>query len=280
MKTTGSKKTSLTLPALIVTPAWLARRLHNPALCLLDVREAANYQEGHIPGAIQLDLSSFSRIRDGIPGMLLSEAEFAEKAGQLGISHRKTVVIYDDNWGLPAARVLWSLTCFGHENVAVLTGGIDRWREEKLPTTTKSARPAPEVFQPQFRDEHLATQLWLQQHLGDPNLVLLDTRAAGEYDAGHLPGAIRWDWINGVPLGSWDAVRPAEELRSEFASLGVTPEREVVTYCRSGARAAHTYLLLRHLGFIRVRLYDGSWLEWSRYANRYEKKEPWHENEI
>ncbi|MDX1687056.1 MAG: rhodanese-like domain-containing protein, partial [Candidatus Promineifilaceae bacterium] len=110
--------------------------------------------------------------------------------------------------------------------------------------------------------EHLATQEWVQEHLQDTGVALVDTRTPNEFGAGHLPGAVCWDWFNGVPVGSWDTVRPASELQAELSGLGVTPEKEIVTYCRTGARAAHTYLLLRHLGFPHVRLYDGSWVEW------------------
>jgi thiosulfate/3-mercaptopyruvate sulfurtransferase len=152
--------------------------------------------------------------------------------------------------------------------VAVLNGGIDRWQEEGFPLSSAAIRPRPASFDPQPAGEHLATGEWVQEHLDDPQVVLLDTRTPGEFAAGHLPGALCWDWVNAVPLGSWNVLRPKAALRAELARLGVTPEKEVVTYCRSGARAAHTYLVLRHLGFARVRLYDGSWLEWSRYFQK------------
>ena len=263
----------LILPGLLVTPQWLAQRLQNPALCLLDVREAASYDEGHIPGAIQVALASLSREIDGVPGMLLPQDAFAREMSRLGVSRGRSVVIYDDNWGLPAARVLWALARYGHDHVADLDGGIDRWQEEGYAISVEPTKAAPTTFQPQARDEQLATRTWLRKRLVDPDLVLLDTRAPGEFAAGHLPGAVCWDWINGVPMGSWDTLRPAGELREELARLGVTPEKEIVTYCRSGARAAHTYLLLRHLGFPRVRLYDGSWLDWSRHMNEDQKEE-------
>src|SRR5690606_13221428 len=121
----------------------------------------------------------------------------------------------------------------------------------------------PARFVPRPDPAHMAELAWLQERLGDPDLVIIDTRTSGEYNAGHLPGAILWDWMNGVPVGSWDALRPTDELAAELTALGITPDKEIVTYCRSGARAAHTYLLLRHLGYPRVRNYDGSWLEWS-----------------
>jgi thiosulfate/3-mercaptopyruvate sulfurtransferase len=262
----------LLLSGLLVTPVWLAKRLRHPALRLLDVREAASYDEGHIVGAVQVDLASLSQEVDGVPGMLLPADAFARKLGRLGVNRRKAVVIYDDHWGLPAARVLWALARYGHENAAILTGGIDRWQEEGYAIDTEPAYAAPASFRPRPRDEHLATREWLREQISEANVVLLDTRPPGEFIAGHLPGAICWDWINGVPMGSWDALRPAGELQDELSQLGVTTEKEIVTYCRTGARAAHTYLLLRHLGFPRVRLYDGSWLDWARHLNEDEKK--------
>lgn len=251
-----------------MTPAWLSRNLGHPALRILDVREAESYDEGHIPGAVQIDLASLNRELDGVPGMLLSPETFSQKANQLGVDRSQAVVIYDDNWGLPASRVLWALAHYGHERVAVLDGGIDRWQQEGRPVTTQTVTPVLASFHPEPKDEHLATRAWIAQRLSDPDFLLLDTRAPGEFDAGHLPGALCWDWINGVPVGSWNTLRPAAELREELARLGVTPDKEIVTYCRSGARAAHTYLLLRHLGFPRVRLYDGSWLDWSRHVKK------------
>ncbi|MFW6069064.1 MAG: sulfurtransferase [Chloroflexota bacterium] len=259
------------LPGLLVTPQWLAPKLQHPARCLLDVREVDSYEDGHLPGAVQVELRSLACEIDGVPGMLLPPAPFARAMSRLGVTQERAVVIYDDNWGLPAARVLWALVRHGHNNVAVLNGGIDRWLEEGYATTTEPTVPAPAPFHSKARDEHLATTAWLQQNLGAGDVVLLDTRTPGEFAAGHLPGAICWDWINGVPVESWNTLRPDRELREELDRLGVTPEKEIVTYCRSGARAAHTYLVLRHLGFPRVRLYDGSWLDWSRHVK--EKKE-------
>ena len=104
---------------------------------------------------------------------------------------------------------------------------------------------------------------WIADGVARGDVTLLDTRSHTEFDQGHLPGAISWDWLNAVPVESWECSRDSEELRSELATLGVRPSDEVVVYCRSGMRAAHTYIVLRHAGFPRVRLYDGSWQEWS-----------------
>jgi thiosulfate/3-mercaptopyruvate sulfurtransferase len=117
-------------------------------------------------------------------------------------------------------------------------------------------------------EAHLATGAWLTTQGDGAEIALVDTRTPGEYAQGHLPGAICWDWLNGAPVKGWDFQRPAEALLAELTSLGITPDKEIITYCQSGARAAHTYLLLRNLGYPKVRLYDGSWLEWSRYYKK------------
>lgn len=252
-----------TLPGLVVEPDWLAERLEAQDLRLIDLRPIDAYREGHIPGAVQLDLAALTTTVDGVEGIVLGPDAYAAVMGQLGVDEDRAVVLYDSNWGMPAARVAWTLLYYGHPNAAILNGGWDRWEEENHPTVTTSPPPAPARFVPRPDPAHMAELAWLQERLGDPDLVIIDTRTSGEYNAGHLPGAILWDWMNGVPVGSWDALRPTDELAAELTALGITPDKEIVTYCRSGARAAHTYLLLRHLGYPRVRNYDGSWLEWS-----------------
>lgn len=257
----------LPLPGLIVTPGWVAQHLEHPGLRLLDVRSLEDYSEGHIPGALHLDSNTLICEVNGVEGMALPPDAFAHHMSRLGVDQKRGVVIYDDYWGLQAARVLWSLARYGHKNVAVLNGGWDRWQQEGRSQTSPPSTSRPAQFDPHPDDRHIAEYAWLVQQISRPDLVLLDTRALGEYQQGHLPGAVCWDWINGVPMDSWDFMRPPEELMAELADMGVTPDQEIVTYCRSGVRAAHTYLLLRSLGFPRVRLYDGSWLEWAHYQN-------------
>ncbi|MEZ4709092.1 MAG: sulfurtransferase [Caldilineaceae bacterium] len=266
MNSPNTPSDSLTLPALLIEPAWLFQHLSHPNLRLLDVRLQESYQEAHLPNAAWVDLRSLSHTVDGVEGMLLSLEQYAAQMNRLGVDAQTAVVLYDDNWGMPAARVLWTLARYGHTNAAILNGGWDRWQEEGHPTETAPFTPPPTTFTPQPADNHLAERAWLLPRLDDPNVVIIDTRTPAEFERGHLPGALSWDWMNGAALEGWNTVRPPEEVRAELANLGVTPDKEIVTYCRSGARAAHTYLLLRHLGFPRVRNYDGSWLEWSRYA--------------
>ena len=256
-------RAGLQVPGLIVTPRWLVQQLDHPGLCLLDVRERDSYDQGHIRGALPVDLAALTRTDNGVEGMLLPPDPFTEQMRRLGVSPTSSVILYDANWGVAATRVLWSLVHYGHDNVAVLTGGSDRWEEEGHPWTAEPSELRRGNFVVRRDGDHLAEGGWLMARLDQPDVVLIDTRTRVEFAQGHLPGAIHWDWMNGVPLTGWDTLRPADELLPELANLGVTPDKEIITYCRSGVRAAHTYLLLRTLGYPRVRVYDGSWLEWS-----------------
>lgn len=257
--------TETLLTNLVVTPDWLEEQLDHPDLRVLDVRSAEAYAEGHVPGAVRVELSTLSREVDGVAGMLLPPGEYATRMGALGVDASKIVVVYDDNWGMPAARVLWGLRRYGHANVVLLTGGWDRWSEEGRPASTDNVTPAPTHFVVNEDGDQIATRSWILAQLKRPDLVLVDTRTPAEFDQGHVPTAVNWDWMNGVPVEGWDALRQDDAVRAELAALGITPDKEVVTYCRSGARASHTYVLLRELGFRRVRNYDGSWLEWSQF---------------
>ena len=258
---TGS--TICTLPGLFVTPTWLAENLDAANLRLLDLRPGDEYAAGHIPGAIQIDLGLLAAPVDGVPGMVLGPEAYAAVMGQLGIDADTAVVVYDGNWGMPSARVVWTLAYYGHAGAAILSGGWDRWSEAALPTTQAVTLPTPARFEPRPTAHHLADLAYVHARLDAPDVVVVDTRTRNEYAAGHLPNAVSWDWMNAVPMEGWDAVRPADELVAELTALGVTPDKEIITYCRSGARASHTYAVLRHLGYPRVRNYDGSWLEWS-----------------
>ena len=256
------------LPGLLVDPDWLAAHLGNPWVHIVDLRDREEYENGHVPGAVQLDLEDLGEIRDECENVILQPLDFERLMARLGISNGDTVVAYDDHWGLPAARLIWALHFYGERTVAVLNGGWDLWQEEGRPTAVPSSGAGAQVqtadFEAHIDADVAADYEWITNAAGRGDLVLVDTRSQTEYEQGHLPGAVSWDWINAVPTGSWESARDSRALRSELAELGVRPSDEVVAYCRSGMRAAHTYLVLRHAGFPRVRLYDGSWQEWTR----------------
>lgn len=251
------------LPGLLAAPSWLAERVGRPGLRVVDLRDSDAYEAGHVPGAAHLNLSELGATVAGCENVLIPPAELGELMAACGISNGDAVVAYDDQWGLAAARLVWALHRYGHERVAVLDGGWDRWHDEGGPVGEGKERLPRGSFEATPRLDVLADADWIARRIEDGNAILLDTRTPMEFERGHLPGAIVWDWFNAVPTASWNVSRDPEELRAEWRTLGVEPSGEIVVYCRSGMRAAHTWLVLRNAGFSRVRLYDGSWQEWA-----------------
>jgi thiosulfate/3-mercaptopyruvate sulfurtransferase len=250
-------------PGALVEPAWLRDRLGQRALRIVDLRDADAWAAGRVPGAVHLELAALGSQDGGLDNTLLDAEDFEALMSGLGISTGDVVIAYDDQWGLAAARLVWALHAYGHDRAGVLNGGWDRWVEEGGPTTTEGDVPSRGQFTARAEPEVRADFDWIGVRLSDEGAVFVDTRTPGEFEQGHVPGARCWDWFNAVPAVGWDSTRPIDELLDAWAELGVHPDREVVVYCRSGMRAAHTYVALRHAGFARVRLYDGSWQEWS-----------------
>jgi thiosulfate/3-mercaptopyruvate sulfurtransferase len=254
----------LNSPNLLVDPAWLEPGIGGDRLRILDLRDAASHAEGHIPTAVHVGLGALTHHRNGCDNMLLPAGEFEALMSSLGITSDDMLVAYDDHWGLPSSRLIWSLHRYGHRSAAILNGGWDRWTEEQRPSDRTPAANRTGVFQARNDADVQADASFVRRAVTKGDAVLLDTRSPAEFEAGHVPGAISWDWFNAVPAQSWDCARDTGELRAELASLGVQPSQEIVVYCRTGMRAAHSYVVLRHIGFENVRLFDGSWQEWSR----------------
>ena len=254
---------------LLVGTDWLEAHLDDPDLRILDVTPHwAAYTLRHVPGAVYLGLDKVLTGRaTGVPLSVGPLDEVAEVLGELGLSREHTIVVYDDDGGVRAAQVFWLLEYLGCERPRFLEGGKERWLLEGRESSRERPDAAPSRFVPEVHEERLATADWILEHLEDENVCLLDTRSPREYRSSRIPGAHHRPWDESRARHDYQAYRPAEELRSDFAHVGATEDKEIVTYCGSGARSAHTYLALRLLGFPRVRNYDGSWNEWGARAD-------------
>ncbi|TMA08305.1 MAG: sulfurtransferase [Deltaproteobacteria bacterium] len=185
-----------------------------------------------------------------------------------GVSQEKEVIFYEENSGMRAARGLWFLEYFGHPNVRLLDGGIQAWRQAQLPITTEAAPPKAAQFKIRERREVLATVDDVLHSLGENKISILDTRSEDEYmgrniraaRGGAIPGAVHLEWTQNLDKNG--RFKSAAELKAMYEKLGVSPDKEVISYCQGGYRAAHSYLALRLLGFSKVRNYIGSWKEW------------------
>jgi thiosulfate/3-mercaptopyruvate sulfurtransferase len=260
-----------TNPQLLVTPQELSVALagsRDARPLLLDLRPPEDYAAGHIPGAIHIDLWGVSLI-DTDPAPLNAFMWMIEHLlAQHGVSGSSPVIVYDDQSGIRAARAFWFLEYFGHPTVRMLDGGFPAWSAAGLEVTRDAGPPPKSEWKGEKRPETLATWREVHDALSQPGTVILDTRSDGEYRGttvrakrgGAIPGAVHLEWTkNLTPDGDF---KPADELRAMYEGAGVTPDKEVITYCQGGYRAAHSYIALRLLGYPRVRTYVGSWKEW------------------
>lgn len=256
-------------PQLLTTPADLQRALTGDARPLvIDIRPPEDFAAGHIPGAVHLDLWGLSLI-DTDPAPLKAFMWIIDHLFNLrGVDAKTPVVVYDEQSGMRAARAFWFLEYFGHPRVQVLDGGFGAWTRAGLPVTRDAAPPPKSTWAGAPQAQTIATWRDVEERLGRSDVVILDTRSDGEHNGttvrarrgGAIPGAVHVEWTRN--LGPDGAFKPADELRAMYEAAGVTPDKEVVTYCQGGYRAAHGYLALRLLGYPRVRNYTGSWKEW------------------
>lgn len=242
--------------------------IDNPDLIIADTRSFKEYSEGHITGAVHLDLFAFHWIdttKDGIENfnrqsqMLLSF---------LGVTPEKKVVFYDDISGMLAARGVWMLLYFSHQNVAILDGGLKKWKNSNFSLETKQNGFTSSEFSGEINPNIIAGFEYIQDNLN--NVHIIDARSKGEYSgntvraarSGHIPNAINIDWnqnINGD--GTF-------KTNNELSKLYDYPkDTEIITYCQGAYRAANTFLALKKIGFENVRVYLGSWGEWGNRKN-------------
>ncbi|MBF0260868.1 MAG: sulfurtransferase [Magnetococcales bacterium] len=258
-----------------VAADWLLEQRGDPGIRLVQVGGESHYPRMHLPGACLVTYPEFTAQRDGLPAMFPELADLERLFGRLGIGVETPVVAYDLVGGTDAARFAWTLARAGHAGgCAILDGGLPVWYQRQLPMETAIPRIEAVRFQTRpveaweaDREQVLAT---IASHAEG---ALLDTRSRNEYlgltlrgPRGHLPGAVHLDWIDTL-MGRQDPrLRSDEALRSLYAAIGLDdPTREVIVYCETAHRAAHTWAVLRHLGWEKVRLYDGSISEWRLY---------------
>ena len=256
-------------PELLISPRELDLRLGDADTpTLLDLRSAEVFAQGHLPGAVHLDLFGISLI-DTSPAPLDAFLwMIAHLLVTRGVSADRTVVVYDDQSGIRAARAFWFLEFFGHPDPRVLDGGTSAWSRQGLTTTTETVSPVKGTWDVGRVDKRLATWIDVVTGLGRDDVVMLDTRSDDEYygsqvrarRGGAIPGAVHIEWTQN--LDDDGAFKAAADLQDLYSDRGVTADREVVSYCQGGYRAAHSYLALRLLGYPRVRNYIGSWKEW------------------
>ncbi len=265
----------------LVETGWLADRLGDPGIRIVDATwylpgvdrsGRAEYAERHIPGAVYWDLDEIADPHDPLPHMLPDAPIFAGHMARLGIGDGMRVVVYDGVGSMTAPRVWWMLRSFGHDDVAVLDGGLAKWLAEGRATDADAPAQGAGQFTATVRAHMVRDLAAIRANLDGGAEQVLDARGAGRYSgvepeprpncrSGHIPGSLNLPY-DGLIDGETKTFLPSAALAERFAGAGLEPSRPVVTTCGSGVTACVLALGLHLLGRDDVAVYDGSWSEW------------------
>jgi thiosulfate/3-mercaptopyruvate sulfurtransferase len=268
-------------PKALVSTEWLAAHLDAPELRIVDgsfkmpgVTPTAieDYRREHIPGSVFFDVNAIADATSALPHMLPGPEHFAAAMARLGIGDDDRVVVYDSAGLMSAARIWWMLRVFGHADVAILDGGLPKWRVEGRALDAKIPTPQKRHFAARFNGELVRDKAQIRANLTSKAEQVLDARAAPRFAGsvaeswpgrrpGRIPGShnLPYDLLTDPQSKT---VLPAETLRGLFAGAGIDLTRPVVTSCGSGVTACALAFGLHLIGHPAVAVYDGSWAEW------------------
>lgn len=277
-----AKKSGYPNAQLLIDSQEVADHLGDPVVRLVDLRAAGpagseEYAKGHIPGAVYVNWQDLDDLKSNRKGLPMDQAKAEALLGKLGIGTGTRVIAYDDTGGLWAARLFFVLEFFGHQNVALMNGGLTKWVREGRPLSTENSKVTPQKFVARPNTQLIATAEYIKDNLKNSAVCVVDARTPVEYQGkqthpgkvedpdikrgGRIPGAVSINWVETINTED-KTFKSADELRKTFEQAGATKDREVVTYCRTGVRAAHDYFVARLLAYEKVRNYDGSWIDW------------------
>lgn len=269
----------------LVSTEWLAAHLQAPDVRVVDAswfmpsagRNAREeYEAEHIPGAVFFDVEEISDTANPLPHMLPAPEKFASRVRRLGLGNGHKVVIYDSNgFTTAAARVWWMFRVFGHRDVAVLDGGLPKWRQEQRPVEDLPPMPRDRHFLPHVNAMLVRNFDQVKANLASGREQIVDARAAARFDGtapepwpvkhlGHMPGARNVPFLDLIDETT-RTMRPAAELKARFDAAGVDMTKPVIASCGSGITACTIALALHLLGHKDVAVYDGSWAEWGNH---------------
>ncbi|HRY24344.1 MAG: 3-mercaptopyruvate sulfurtransferase [Geminicoccaceae bacterium] len=264
----------------LVSTDWLAERLEAPDIRLVDCTwfmpaegrdPKAEHTAAHLPGAVFFDIDEISESDTDLPHMLPSPAKFSARVRKLGLGDGVRIVVYDNNRFYASARVWWMFRVMGHEDIAVLDGGLAKWRAEGRPVDDVPVRPTERHFTPRLNNFLVRDLEQMRANLTSRREQVVDTRSAARFTgsvaepreglrAGHIPGSRNLPASDLVTAEG--TLKDAQALTALFAAAGVDLDQKLTTSCGSGVSAAVASLALARLGRPDVALYDGSWTEW------------------
>jgi thiosulfate/3-mercaptopyruvate sulfurtransferase len=265
-------------PEVLVDTAWVAEHLNDPNVRIVEsIEYILLYDQGHFPGAIKIFW--VADLNDQVVRDYLDREHFEQLLSAKGISNDTTVVFYGDKNNWWATYALWVFKLYGHKDARIMNGGRAKWIAEGHDMTKEVPSYAPASYKAPERDDSTirAFRDQVREHIKKSGVALVDVRSPQEYSGerthmpeypqegtlrgGHIPTAASIPWAQAVKEDS--TFKSREDLETLYGGKGVTPDKDVIAYCRIGERSSHTWFVLTYLlGYPQVRNYDGSWTEW------------------
>jgi thiosulfate/3-mercaptopyruvate sulfurtransferase len=267
----------------LVSTKWLADHLHDKKVKVLDASfklpgvmplPKEDYERAHIPHSVFFDVDAVSDHSNSLPHMFPTAEQFGRDIGTLGISNADTVVVYDSGGWVAAPRAWWMFLAFGHDKVRVLDGGLKKWIAEGHPVQGGNVMIKPATFKAKFDARRVRSIEQMTANLASRAEQVLDARAKERFEgsaaeprpglrSGHIPGSLNLPYGQLIDAAT-GTMKPLDDLRAAFSSLGVDLKKPIATSCGSGVSAAVLTLALYRLGVENPALYDGSWSEWGQ----------------
>lgn len=246
-------------------------------IVLVDFRKKGAYEAGHLASAVHMWRPMIADTAYPYGGMRATKEQLELVFRECGVNTGDTIVVYDDNGGVDALRLIWLLQYYGYEACCLLDGGIQAASKAGMKLSRAKPHTQPGNFSLGNTNNELllSTKEDILEALNADNVVIIDARNEEEYSgkrmkkgafrAGHIPGSVLIDFYHNIDYSTMK-LKPAEELRAFYESMGIVPEKEILVYCQSGVRSAQTSFVLRELlKYPIVKNYDGSWIEWSYF---------------
>lgn len=259
---TGCQSTTYKDNASIIEVSAVKELMENDNIVLIDARKKADYDKGHVKGAVYLSPASLT-ISEPVIGLIATQNQIETALGNVGIKSTDEIIIYDNNNGVNASRIWWVLNVYGHEKVKVINGGEKAVLDGGLPLTLEVPEVQSTTYSSTLADLTKIATLddVLQVIEGDVDGCILDVRSRAEYDEGAIPSAVLYPHTKN--LYSDGTFKSSRDIYLDYNDLGLKKDELIIIYCKTSFRATQTAVLLTEAGYNNLKIYDGAWMEWS-----------------
>lgn len=255
---------------LLIEASQLADSLHEPKLLILDTSSADNYAKHHVPGAVHIAPAELQCGVKPAVGKLPAPDQLQALFSRVGLTADKHVIVYDDEGGGWAGRLIWTLDVIGHRNYSYLNGGLQAWLSGGYPSEDVANLPPPSEIDITIDSTPIAEIEDFINLLGNSQLGIWDARSPEEYRGekvlaqrgGHIPGAVNLDWLELIDNGNDMRLKNLSALQARLDHIGLSADKTIITHCQTHHRSGLSYLLMKILGYPHIKGYHGSWGEW------------------